>query len=161
MPAMEFRPTLLPTLFAIAFMAAMVAVAAMEPIKWKRRPMEENPPLMYIRMRFWSSMIPAREPSVLTPLPTRLMMKKAKTALVNTVVAVPTTPPAPETEDKIGALTFVVAILMELGILRLDRPIMLVSHILSIGREIRKRDTHQMLHSSRTCIEKYCMSIAG
>jgi len=38
---------------------------------------------------------------------------------------VPTTPPAPETEDNIGALTFVVAILMELGILRLDKPIMI------------------------------------
>ena len=76
-------------------------------------------------MRFWGSMIPAREPSVPTPLPMRLMMKKAKTALVNTVVAVPTTPPAPETEDNIGALTFVVAILMELGILRLDKPIMI------------------------------------
>jgi hypothetical protein len=54
-------------------------------------------------------------------------MKKANAAFVKIVVALPITPQAAETDDKTGALMFVVATLMELGMLRLNRPVMVIS----------------------------------
>jgi hypothetical protein len=68
-----------------------------------------------MRIEFFGRKKLTPEPIAVTALPMRLRMNMANMALVNIVTALVMVPPAPETEAKMGTLTFVVPSLMEFG----------------------------------------------
>ena len=67
---------------------------------------------------------PTPEPIAVIALPIKLRMKNASMAFVNIVTALVMVPPAPDTEARMGTLTFVVPSLMEFGMLKFDKPAM-------------------------------------